>query len=462
MCDCCCDHDHHHHHEEEEDSYIIPEGKLNEEINLTADGGVTKKITKLGEGEERPPKGSEVSVHYVGTLLTGDKFDSSRDRNVPFTFKLGQGNVIKGWDIGVATMKKGEVAVLTCKPEYAYGERAQGSIPANSTLVFEVELLSWEDKKDVSSAKDKSVMKKELCAGEGWETPSDETKATVDYAIFADAACTNEVIRKEGFAITVGDEEIDSAGFEDAVKSLKLHEKARFFLTPAAAGKAFAEYAKEGQLVVEIELKAMDKPKATYQLEADELIKLAEAKRAEGNEFYKAKRMSMATKRYKKALDCLNSEYKFNDEQKAEAKKMKVLCNNNLAAVALFTKDYAAVIKACDETLKLEPANDKALVRKAKALDAKEEWEEAIALLNKALETAPDCVEAKKQLAVSKKKLAAFNKKQSKAFAGFFEKYAKEEAKEEEEKKAAAAAAAATASEEPKKMEVEEEKKQDA
>ena len=453
MCDCCCDHDHHHHHhEEEEDSYIIPEGKLNEEINLTADGGVTKKITKLGEGEEHPPKGSEVSVHYVGTLTTGEKFDSSRDRNVPFTFKLGQGNVIRGWDIGVATMKKGEVAVLTCKPEYAYGERAQGSIPANSTLIFEVELLSWEDKKDVSSAKDKSVMKKDLVAGEGWETPSDEAKVTVDYDIFEDAACTKKVASKEGFAFVVGDEEVDSAGFEDAVKSLKVHEKARFFIAKAAAGKAFEEHATaNGTLAIEIALREMDKPKATYQLEAAELIRLAEAKRVEGNEFYKGKRMSMATKRYKKALECLGSDYKFSDEQKKEAKKMKVLCHNNIAAVALFTKDYAAAVDACNKALEIEPSNDKALVRKAKALDAKEEWEDAIALLNKALEAAPENAEAKKQLALSKKKLAAFNKKQSKAFAGFFEKYAKEEAKEEEEKKS--------------KMVVEEEakeKKQDA
>lgn len=433
MCDCCCDHDHHHdHHHHEEDSYVIPEGKLDEEINLTADGGVTKKITKLGEGDERPPKGSEVSVHYVGTLTTGEKFDSSRDRNVPFTFNLGKGNVIRGWDIGVATMKKGEVAVLTCKPEYAYGERAQGSIPANSTLIFEVELLSWEDKKDVSSKKDKSVMKKEVLAGEGWETPSDETKVTVSYDIFADSSFEKKLDTKENFVFVVGDEEIDSEAFEDAVKSLKLHEKARFYISNP--GKTFdSNKSSNGMLYIDISLTEMNKPKATYLLEADELIKMAEEKRVEGNEYYKSKRMSMATKRYKKALECLGSDYKFSDEQKSQAKKMKVLCHNNIAAVALFTKDYPAVMEACNKALEIEPNNDKALVRKAKALDAKEEWEEAISILNKVIEVVPENVEAKKQLAVSKKKLAAFNKKQSKAFAGFFEKYAKEEAKEKEQ-----------------------------
>lgn len=60
-------------------------------------------------------------MHYVGTLLDGKKFDSSRDRGEPFVFDIGQSRVIKGWDVGVATMRKGELAVLTCAPDYAYG-----------------------------------------------------------------------------------------------------------------------------------------------------------------------------------------------------------------------------------------------------------------------------------------------------------------------------------------------------
>jgi FK506-binding protein 4/5 len=199
---------------------------------------VVKRILRQGEGWERPESGDEVAVHYVGTLTDGTKFDSSRDRGEPFTFKLGQGvwrglrgvwrgvcvlqgaarrsslyaglhrrlphaltcvagapkasigvnltrdtlkvshpqaiarplarapvpppqknhanhagRVIKGWDLGVAAMKRGELATLTCAPGYAYG--AAGSpptIPPNATLVFEVELLSWKSVKDVSGA----------------------------------------------------------------------------------------------------------------------------------------------------------------------------------------------------------------------------------------------------------------------------------------------------------------------
>lgn len=95
-----------------------------------------------GDGAEAK-SGASVTVHYVGTLTDGRKFDSSRDRGKGFTFKLGAGQVIKGWDQGVAGMKVGELRKLTIPPHLAYGDRGfPGAIPPNATLVFEVELLA--------------------------------------------------------------------------------------------------------------------------------------------------------------------------------------------------------------------------------------------------------------------------------------------------------------------------------
>ncbi|MBI5497910.1 MAG: FKBP-type peptidyl-prolyl cis-trans isomerase [Deltaproteobacteria bacterium] len=97
---------------------------------------------KAGTGPEAKA-GKPVSVHYVGTLTNGSKFDSSRDRGEPFAFRLGAGEVIKGWDQGVAGMKVGGMRKLTVPPELAYGARGfPPVIPPHSTLVFEVELLN--------------------------------------------------------------------------------------------------------------------------------------------------------------------------------------------------------------------------------------------------------------------------------------------------------------------------------
>ena len=107
-------------------------------------GGVTKTTITEGDGETHPSVGDTVRVHYVGTLMNGKKFDSSRDRNSPFEFVLGRGRVIKCWDEGIPQLSKGEKANLECSSDYAYGNRGFGSIiPPNSPLNFEVELLGW-------------------------------------------------------------------------------------------------------------------------------------------------------------------------------------------------------------------------------------------------------------------------------------------------------------------------------
>ncbi|ADV62311.1 Peptidylprolyl isomerase [Isosphaera pallida ATCC 43644] len=102
----------------------------------------TIEDVQIGSGAEAKA-GARVSVHYVGTLTDGTKFDSSRDRGQPFQFDLGVGQVIQGWDIGVAGMRVGGIRKLTIPPEEGYGARGVGGvIPPNATLLFEVELIT--------------------------------------------------------------------------------------------------------------------------------------------------------------------------------------------------------------------------------------------------------------------------------------------------------------------------------
>jgi len=110
--------------------------------------GVTKEIIAIGNEMDYPKSGDTVKMHYVGTLESGKKFDSSLDRGKPFQTKIGVDQVIKGWDKGIPTMSLGEKAKLTITGDYAYGERGfPGLIPSNATLIFEVELLAINDKK---------------------------------------------------------------------------------------------------------------------------------------------------------------------------------------------------------------------------------------------------------------------------------------------------------------------------
>ena len=113
---------------------------------MTTDSGLKYQDTKAGDGQEAKA-GDVVEVHYTGWLTTdgttkGKKFDSSVDRGKPFRFTLGQGDVIKGWDEGVAGMKVGGKRTLVIPSELGYGKEGAGDdIPPNATLLFEVELL---------------------------------------------------------------------------------------------------------------------------------------------------------------------------------------------------------------------------------------------------------------------------------------------------------------------------------
>ena len=111
----------------------------------TMPSGVRYRDDVVGESAE-PKTGQKVRVHYTGWLddngKPGRKFDSSRDRGSPFSFTLGRGEVISGWDLGVATMRVGGRRTLVLTPEHGYGARgAGGVIPPNATLIFDVELL---------------------------------------------------------------------------------------------------------------------------------------------------------------------------------------------------------------------------------------------------------------------------------------------------------------------------------
>ncbi|MEH2319906.1 FKBP-type peptidyl-prolyl cis-trans isomerase [Nostoc sp.] len=124
-----------------ENNILIASNTMSDANVVTTPSGL--KYVELKEGTGATPQpGQTVEVHYVGTLENGTQFDSSRDRGQPFSFKIGVGQVIKGWDEGLSTMKVGGRRQLIIPPELGYGARgAGGVIPPNATLHFDVELL---------------------------------------------------------------------------------------------------------------------------------------------------------------------------------------------------------------------------------------------------------------------------------------------------------------------------------
>lgn len=424
--------------EESEDKH--PDTNLQgvgDDLSAEKDGGITKHIKIAGEGEDHPFVGDNVTVHYTGFFPDGEVFDSSKHRNEPFSFNVGKGEVIKGWDTVIPTMKKGEVCVITCKPEYAYGK--QGSpprIPENATLMFEIELISWKGE-DISEENDGSIVRRILEKGEGYRTPSDG--GTVEVHITG--KCNGVVFedRDVNFSLGEGLAEGLLDSVEQALHKFKKGERSLLHIKPSkgygSAGCPEKNIPPNAALDYEVLLKNFEKCKETWEMDADERLEQAEIVKQKGTKYFKEHQWQLAKRNYQKIIDYLDMETSLEGEKKTKRDSLMLAAHLNMAMVYLKLSEYNSTVDSCDKALEMDPKSEKAYFRRGQALLSLQEFDDAIKDFKICLEIDPNNKAAKNQVASTQQAMKKHKAAERQRYAGMFQKFAgidSKKAKEEE------------------------------
>jgi len=347
------------------------------------------------------------------------------------------------------TMKKGEKVLLTVKPQYAFGEKGkpasggEGAVPPNAKLQITLELVSWKIVSEVTD--DKKVIKKILKEGEGYDRPSDG--AVVRLKLIGKLQDGTVFFKKghddgdELLEFKTDDEQVID-GVDRAVMTMKKGEVALLTIAPEYA---FGSSESQQELAVvppnstvsyEAELVSFDKEKESWDMNTQEKIEAAGKKKEEGNVLFKAGKYERASKRYEKAVKYIEYDTSFGEEEKKQAKAVKVACNLNNAACKLKLKDYKQAEKLCTKVLELESRNVKALYRRAQAYIQLADLDLAEFDIKKALEIDPDNRDVKLEYKTLKEKVKEYNKKQAKFYGNMFAKLTKLEPHESKKEEA--------------------------
>nr|CAD7425145.1 unnamed protein product [Timema monikensis] len=396
------------------------------DVTPSKDGGVLKEIIKEGTGYETPASGSRMRVHYVGKLTNGEKFDSSRDRGEPFEFNLGKGSVIKAWDLGVATMKKGEISIFTCKSDYAYGKNGSPpKIPPDVTLVFEIEVVDWTGE-DLSQKKDGGIIRYQITKGEGYATPNDG--AVVDVHLVGKYNGTVFEEREVTFPIGEGSEYGICEGLERALEKFKKGEKSRIVLKSKYAfkelGRPEVNIPPYADVEYEVELKIFEKAKEGWSLDSDGKLEQAKFFKEKGTNYFKAGKYQLALKMYKKIITFLEHELGFEGEKNDERKALLLAAHLNLAMCYLKLTENLEARDQCDKALELDPNNIKGLFRRGQAWLGMVEPEKAKADFEMVLKLEPNNKAAANHYSLCLVKLKEQKSREKKIYANMFEKFA--------------------------------------
>ncbi|XP_055011133.1 peptidyl-prolyl cis-trans isomerase FKBP4 [Boleophthalmus pectinirostris] len=404
-----------------------------EDITPKKDGGVLKLVKREGTGEELPMTGDKVFVHYVGTLLDGTHFDSSRDKGEKFSFELGKGQVIRAWDIGVATMKVGELCQLICKPEYAYGlAGSPPKIPPNATLVFEIELFEFHGE-DLTEDEDGGIIRRIITKGQGYSKPNEgasvevSVEGTLDEHVFYERELKFEVGDGESFDLPVG--------VEKGIMAMEQGEEALFTIKPkygfGIAGNEKLGVPGGATLVYKIKLTAFEKAKESWEMNTPEKLEQSVIVKEKGTQYFKEGKYKQASVQYKRIVLWLDNESGLQEEDEKKAKALRLAAHLNLAMCYLKIQEPSHALDSCDKALMLDPTNEKALFRRGEALFGMKEFDRAKDDFQKVIQLYPSNKAAKSQVALCQKRLKEQHEKDKRIYANMFQKFAERDSKKE-------------------------------
>ncbi|KAM7271400.1 hypothetical protein ACFE04_030614 [Oxalis oulophora] len=498
--------------------------------------GLLKQIVVRGTSWQTPCLGDEVEVHYSGKVHGGVCLDSSRDKGTSFRFKLGQCEVIKGFDKGVATMKKGERAIFKIPPNLAYGETgSEPLVPPNASLIFDIEMISWRTIRDITG--NGGVLKKITREGEGWATPRDADEVLVKYeACLEDGSTISK--SDDGVEFCIGDDFLCSA-MSEAVKTMRKGEKAellvkfayfsmengisvppdskltidleliswkrvidvtgdkkvlkkivkvgegldlpnegclvkvvcigrledgtvfdrkgtdedpftftclegqvnegldRSIMTMKKGEEALvtinaAEYLSNHEVenlinadsYVRYEIKLIDftKDKPFWKMNSNEKLETCEQKKTNGNLLFKAGKFWGASKKYDKAANYVEYNHEFTEDKKRLAKSLLLSCYLNNAACQLKLGNYPEASRLCTKVLEVDPMSVKSLFRRSQAYLETSELEKAEDDIKRALSIDPNNREVKLEYKKLKEKQREYAKYQAEVFSTMFSK----------------------------------------
>ncbi|XP_067620323.1 FK506-binding protein 59 [Eurosta solidaginis] len=390
---------------------------VEKKLDLSGDGGVLKEILEEGQGDDRPFSGCTVSLHYTGKLVDGTVFDSSVGR-APFEFDLGKGHVIKAFDMGVSSMKLNEKCILTCAPQYAYGEAGSPpSIPPNSTLIFELELLGWKGE-DLSPNKDGSIERFIMKVSDKKRSPGEG--ALVKVHLIGKYNGTTFEERNVEFDYGEGCDCGVVEGVEMALEKMTVGEISRLKIQGkyAFGSKGKQEFNIPPNATVEYIVNLIDCEKGVeeWKLTDDERLKQSELYKTKGTKYFLKQNFSLALKMYKKSTDIIS------EIDNDAAKKLKIASNSNIALCYQKTNDYFEGKQACNEALKLDPQNIKALYRRGQCNLAINEFNEALNDFEMVIELEPTNKAAVNQIQICKHRIKEANEKERKIYANMFKK----------------------------------------